>query len=82
MSAGELTEWMAFEQVHGPILMHERVDIGLAQLCTIMARLWGGKRDYRIKDFLPGWYKRTGEDSVTAGFEMLLRMADSPKGDG
>lgn len=79
MTSGELTEWMAFEQLHGPILAHERIDIGLAQVSTIMANAWGRKR-YKLREFLPAWWReatRKSAEDVDASFEALLRSASA-----
>lgn len=66
MPAHELAEWVAWEQIHGPILVHERVDFGLARL----AWMWG-PRDARLEDFMPQWgAAEPGED------EMLMRAQE------
>jgi hypothetical protein len=81
MSAGELMEWTAYERLYGPILPHERIDVGLAQVSLIMARMWGGKNDYKLRDFMPGWYQElTQGDAVRQGFEALMRTAENKEG--
>jgi len=79
MTSGELTEWAAFEQVYGPILVHERIDVGLAQLGWIMARLWAKPRhELKLRDFMPGWYQNlTQGDAVLQGYEALMKMAEA-----
>ncbi len=77
MTSGELTEWTAFERVYGPILPHERIDVGLAQVCLLMARLWA-KGNFKVRDFMPRWYQElTAEDEIRSGFEALMEMADA-----
>ena len=79
MSSNELTEWVAYEQVYGPLLPHERIDVGFAQTGMIMARLWGGKqtRNLKTRDFMPAWYRElTQGDAVRQGFEALMKMAE------
>lgn len=87
MSSGELTEWAAFERVYGPVLVHDRIDIGLAQVCLVLARLFSKKSKHTLRDFLPAWWQgligKAGraESSIRQGFEALMRMADeSPLG--
>lgn len=51
----ELTEWMAYEQVTGP-LGPERADVHMAILAATIANTARGKgRKARPKDFLPKW---------------------------
>ena len=82
MSSRELTEWTAYERVYGPLLVQDRVDIGLAQVCAILARLFSKKSKHTLRDFLPPWWQgllgKAGrdEDSVRKGFEALMRIAD------
>jgi hypothetical protein len=84
MTSAELTEWAAFERVYGPILPHERIDVGLAQLGWLMARLWGkSKRELKLRDFMPGWYQElTAGDAVRQGFEELLQQAEANTDNG
>jgi hypothetical protein len=79
MTSAELTEWMAYERTFGPILLHERIDVGFAQLGWLMARLWGStKRKLTRRDFMPDWYQYpTIEDAVKQGFEEMLKLAES-----
>jgi hypothetical protein len=83
MSSAELTEWMAYERVYGSILIHERIDMGFAQLQWLLVRLWTkAKRKLTPADFMPPWYQeltRHGErkpEAVLQGFEALLKMAE------
>jgi hypothetical protein len=81
MSSEELTAWSAFERVYGPVLIHERIDVGLAQVGFILAKLMG-RGHPRPRDFLPGWYtERASESSVLEGFQALMRMAQNGGGD-
>lgn len=58
-SSAELTEWMAYEQMTGP-LGPVRQDILFAQLCAVVANSQKDKksRPAKPKDFLPKWEKR------------------------
>lgn len=78
MTSAELTEWMAYERVYGPILAQDRIDIGFAQLGYLIANLMGKpKRTLRVRDFMPAWYQElTRADDVKSGFEALLKMAE------
>jgi len=88
MSSAELTDWAAYERVYGPILVHDRIDVGFAQLQWLVARLWTKtKRKLTIRDFMPRWYQdlfQKGErkpEAVQQQFEAMMRMADeSPPG--
>lgn len=78
MTAQELTDWVAYEQVYGPILPHERLDRGFAMLGFLLAKLLGGRgREIKFRDFLPPWYETAprADDRTRSGFEALLRMA-------
>lgn len=59
MDSRELSEWMAYEQVTGP-LGSERGDFQAALLATVVANSLKGKkgRRLRLKDFLPKWHRR------------------------
>lgn len=59
-------QWAAFERVHGPILLHDRIEVMVAQLCAVMS---GGKP----ADFLPKWDEETRGQSV----ESMLAVIDS-----
>jgi hypothetical protein len=84
MTSAELTEWMAYERVYGPILVHERIDVGLAQLQWLMARLWTkAKHKLTPGDFMPAWYQELTKgidrrpEAVLQGFEKLMGMAEN-----
>jgi hypothetical protein len=66
---------MAFEQVHGPLLIHERVDFGFAMLGWLMANAWSRKRR-KFTEFLPPWYDTKLSGDFTEGFERLLRLGE------
>jgi hypothetical protein len=60
MTSAELTEWMAYERVYGPVLAHERIDLGFAQLSFYLVSLLSKKKrgqQYKLRDFLPGWMR-------------------------
>lgn len=54
MSAHELAEWQAFEQVDGPMSVEQRIDIGFARLMYLIAKVNHYKgREPQPFDFLP-----------------------------
>jgi hypothetical protein len=76
MDSRELTEWMAYEQVTGP-LGTERGDIHTALLATVVANSLKGKkgRRHKLRDFLPAWHKRRqSDDEMLAMAKTLNRM--------
>ena len=65
---------MAYEKLNGPLLIHERVDFGLAVLALIMANAWSKKR-FKLRDFLPPWYENAKIDPLE-GFKQLMALAE------
>jgi hypothetical protein len=86
MSSTELTNWTAYERVYGPILVHERIDVGLAQLQWLVTRLWASKNKLTPRDFMPPWYQELTKgahrrpDAIRQGFEALMGMAEKDEG--
>lgn len=68
-------EWVAFERVHGPLLLHERIDYMGAMICTVLANLYS-KHPIPFRRFLPPWYDVPLGDA-REGFARLLEMADA-----
>jgi hypothetical protein len=54
MSSPELTEWIAFERIAGPVVVAERIDLGAALVALMVAKL-GGYKGRRLDEFLPRW---------------------------
>jgi hypothetical protein len=48
-------EWTAFEQVFGPITVHERIDGAAAQISYMLASAFGDGRKLDLRDFMPQW---------------------------
>jgi len=69
---------VAFEQLHGPLLIHERIDFGFAMLTTVLANL-NSRRRFKVQEFLPPWYDIPHADPA-AGFARLLEMAENGGG--
>lgn len=67
MSSRELTEWMAYERVCGPI-GPSRSDVHAGIVASTVANAMKGKRGKRFepKDFIPEWDKKeqTWEDQL------------------
>jgi L-ascorbate metabolism protein UlaG (beta-lactamase superfamily) len=56
MSSRELTEWMAYERVTGPLDANQRTDISASIIAATVANANGAK--LKAKDFVPVWYQR------------------------
>jgi hypothetical protein len=54
LSAAQVDEWDWFERRYGPVLVHERIDIGLASIAQLIAATAGAEKP--LKDFLPTWW--------------------------
>jgi hypothetical protein len=63
ISSHELTEWMAYERVAGP-LGGLRTDVGAAIVASTLANIHRDKRAraYKLADFLPEWQTEDHED--------------------
>lgn len=55
MTGADLAEWTAFEQVCGPVLIHERLDAVQAMLSYVVAKVGGAKDVSSPQEFLPHW---------------------------
>lgn len=53
MSAEEFGDWIAFEAVFGPIVVHERIDAAGAAIASAVARIAGA--EVSVAEFLPNW---------------------------
>ena len=75
MSAAEVGDWAMYEELYGPLLVHDRIDYGLASVAFTVAKIGGAKRA-EFRHFLPPWLRElAAEDSVRRGFERLRQMA-------
>jgi hypothetical protein len=61
LSAAQVDEWDAFERRYGPVLVHERIDIGLASIAQMLAATAGTNKP--LQDFLPTWWDWMFEDN-------------------
>lgn len=80
MSASEFTDWIAFERVWGPLPIHERLDIGLAHACLILAQPYT-KKELHLRDFLPPWYhgaQSQSEDELLRRAKQLMEVVGHP----
>lgn len=58
VSSRELTEWMAYERLTGPLDSRLRGDISAGVIAATVANSAGAKSTARPADFLPTWYER------------------------
>lgn len=78
MTAAEMTEWAAYERIAGPLVVHERIDVGFAALAAILIRIFTGK-SVDVQRLLPEWdqeARAADPDSVMRGFQKLVEMAE------
>lgn len=80
ITAPEATRWAAWERLNGPVLVHERIDVGLAYLTYMVAAAFGVKRQgggqITLRDCLPEYLRdEVDGDSVSRGMEQLRLMA-------
>lgn len=66
--------------MYGPLLVQDRVDIGFATVCYVMAALWS-KGHHKVTDFLPPWLRELAkaersDAAVISAFEAMLQDAD------
>jgi hypothetical protein len=54
LSGEELGDWATFERLHGPILIHERIDAAGGLIAATIASVFS-KRGYAPTDFIPKW---------------------------
>ena len=80
-SSAELTEWMAYEQLAGP-LGPARDDILIAQLCAVVANSQKDKKSKKAKtkDFLPEWDKGRGEPQTWKQQKSMAQMLNAAFG--
>jgi hypothetical protein len=83
MSSSELMAWTAFERIHGPLLVHERLDIGLAELSYYLVSIFSRKRTrLRFEKFLPPYMREaihrqpSDPDKLRSIFEGLVDAND------
>ena len=57
-SSRELTEWIAYEKITGPLDARLRTDIAAGIVAATVHNSQGAKRRAKPSDFLPTWFKR------------------------
>lgn len=57
-SSHELTEWMAYEKVTGPLDIRLRTEVAAGIIAATVANSNGSKKKAKPSDFLPVWFKR------------------------
>lgn len=57
-SSRELTEWMAYERITGPLDSRLRMDISAGIVAATVANSSGSKKRLKASDFIPQWFKR------------------------
>jgi hypothetical protein len=70
-------EWIAFEQIDGPILIHEHIDLMGAWNSYITAKSHGAK-NVQLKDFLPKWDRHKSQMSPEALGQIMEAYASQP----
>jgi hypothetical protein len=58
MSSREITEWIAYEKVTGPLDARLRGDISAGIVAATVSNSNGSKKRAKPSDFLPTWFKR------------------------
>lgn len=58
ISSHELSEWMAYERVTGPLDSRLRGDISAGIIAATVANSSGSKKRLKASDFIPRWFKR------------------------
>ncbi|MFF8473879.1 hypothetical protein [Streptomyces sp. NPDC015414] len=54
----ELTEWIAYEKITGPLDARLRTDIAAGIVAATVHNSQGAKRKAKPSDFLPTWFRR------------------------
>lgn len=57
-SSRELTEWMAYERVTGPLDPNLRTEIAASIVAATVHNASGTKTRAKASDFMPTWFKR------------------------
>ena len=83
MTGADLAEWEVFERLHGPILLHERLDAVMASIGTAVYRAAGSKQTAKelFDALLPDWDGHRGvpdEDQLVANLRSHLKPKESP----
>jgi hypothetical protein len=58
VSSHELTEWMAYEKLTGPLDVRLRGDVSAGIVAATVANSQGAKKKLKPGDFIPTWFKR------------------------
>lgn len=58
MSSLELSEWMAYEKITGPLDERLRGDISAGIVAATVANSASSKSKLKPSDFLPAWFRR------------------------
>lgn len=57
-SSRELSEWMAYERVTGPLDTRLRGDMSAGIIAATVVNANGAKKKAKPSDFIPTWFKR------------------------
>jgi hypothetical protein len=57
-SSRELSEWMAYEKITGPLDSRLRADISAGIVAATVANSASGKAKAKPRDFIPTWFRR------------------------
>ena len=69
--ARELMEWAAYEKIHGPILIQERIDVAAATICAALIAASGGEA-VNPADLLPVWDEADRKPSEPESPEAII----------
>lgn len=73
ISWGEFQDWMAYRLAHGPLVLHQRLEHGLALVAQTVASTIPRKRGAKgpkLEDFLP---RRAAQDEQPIELEEAMR---------
>jgi len=57
-SSRELSEWLAYEKITGPLDSRLRGDIAAGIVSATIVNSQGPKKRAKVSDFIPTWFKR------------------------
>jgi hypothetical protein len=85
-SVREFHEWIVYERMFGPVLLHERLDVLFARSDWLLAEINRNRKKknskYRVEDFLTVWDKEQRRQGRVKDWRTLkaimMQMASEP----